>query len=90
LIGDYASAKKVFRECLKLDPSSEIKGPLLNNLAMAYHWQKFRVYDETERLKLFEQTEDSVVEKEVDTIIPLLKSAIKALESIYQTQQTMK
>jgi hypothetical protein len=90
LIGDYASAKKVFRECLKLDPSAEIKGPLLNNLALAYYWQKFRVYDETERVKLYEQTEESVVQKEVETIIPLLKSSIKSLESTHSSQKTMR
>lgn len=80
MLGDYSKAKEFFRECLKQQPSEQIKGMVLNNLAMAYYWQKFSNLDQPERLKKYKRDSDEMIEKEIATVPALLKDAIKNLE----------
>ena len=82
LTGDYAKAKEKFRECLKQNPSDQIKGMVLNNLALAYYWQKYPKMDNPDKLKLFKRDSDELIENEFATIPQLFKDSIRALEGI--------
>lgn len=85
LTGNYLKAKTYFRECLKKDPNPAIKGMVLNNLALAYYWQKFSTLDDAERVKSFQKDSDDAIEKEFRTVVILFKDAIRALESTVRT-----
>lgn len=83
LKGDYLKAKKYLRDCLKTDPKDDIKGVVLNNLALAYYWQKFSTLDDPERLATFKRDSDDMIEREFKTILTMLKDSVRCLEGIF-------
>lgn len=54
----------------------------MNNLALAYLWQKFPLFDEEERRKNFSRETDDIIEKEIQTVPALLKDSLAALEGL--------
>ena len=79
-------AKHLFRECLKMDPSNDIKARVLNNLAMTYYWQKMPQYERKEEQSKFPRDADATIEKEFGTVIPLLKESIRCFEEVEKSE----
>ena len=80
LAGNYLKAKSYLRECLKKDPNPQLKGMVLNNLALAYYWQKYSALDDPNRIKDFKKDAEENIEKELKTIVFMLKDSIRSLE----------
>lgn len=55
---------------------------MLNNLALAYLWQKFPIFDEDSRRKQFSRDTDEVIEREIQTIPSMLKDSLSAHEKL--------
>ena len=55
---------------------------MLNNLALAYLWQKFPLFDEEDKRKGFTRDTDDLIEKELKTVPALLKDSFSALEGL--------
>ena len=73
-------AKHYLRECLRTEPKDNIKGAVLNNLALAYYWQKFSTLDAEDRLSTFKKDSDDMIEREFQTGLTMLKDSIRCFE----------
>lgn len=56
---------------------------VLNNLALAYYWQKNTNLDVPDRIKNFKRDSEETIDKELKTVVTLLKDSIRELEGSY-------